>query len=33
MFQPIDYPVNPEHWATWKAKGNALLAEKGNGPA
>ena len=20
---------NPEHWATWKAKGDALLAEKG----
>lgn len=22
--------ANPEHWATWKAKGDALLAEKGN---
>ena len=22
--------ANPEHWPTWKAKGEALLAEKGN---
>jgi hypothetical protein len=22
--------ANPEHWATWKAKGDALLTEKGN---
>jgi hypothetical protein len=22
--------ASPEHWATWKAKGDALLAEKGN---
>lgn len=22
--------ANPEHWPTWKAKGDALLAEKGN---